>query len=165
MIYIDFEGLLEVLSVKSERKATISEVAKETGITRKALSWLKNHPTDSIGSEHLGTLCEYFYHKLHPYLLPNRNPAVLMHWIVSSLIEVYPDHPDYKCEFEMYEGFVSTPTPHSLISPRWLWGIYIGQKKLDVKPLKHEGGESVYSYLFGEEFKTEHRRHLEKKKK
>ena len=148
MIYIDFEGLLNIYESRSKGKLTVSEIAKDTGITRKALSSLKNHPNSSISSEHLGTLTEYFFHKFVPLIKPGSSHALLMNWVTTTLIQIYPEHADYKVSDAILQGFSSGSVSQSQFPPSMLWSWYVMQDSKDAYDLHSKRKADVYNDLF-----------------
>lgn len=149
MIFIDIDGLLNVYEARSGKKFTISDLAKETGITRKALSWLKNHPTSSISSEHLGTIAQCFFFRLLPFTKEGCNPAILMDWILRILIQVYPDHPAYRTKEMMSEEVTGIPAPIAFLMPNMLWNSHTLEKYgSEAYRVRNQQFKDLYDHIF-----------------
>lgn len=127
MIYLGVKELILGCSHFRGKKLTISEIAERTGIARKTISYLVNHPTDNISVHHLATLAEFFFKEYINF--PNREldqtqpkrHKKIMEEVISTLFQVYPDDPTYR---DVVPDFVKATMTPEAITANLMWGFY-----------------------------------------
>lgn len=71
-------------------RLTVQEIHQVTGIHRKILSRLLNHPEENTSSEHVDKLTQFFFNEFRQ-LDPELDSQELMRKVTADLIQVYPD--------------------------------------------------------------------------
>lgn len=91
MLRVMLEGLLDRYKKEGRRKITLEEIHKATGIHRKILSRLKNHPADNTYTEHIEKILVFFYYRFKEIPYQSLKGRDLMRSLVSDLIDVVPE--------------------------------------------------------------------------
>lgn len=80
---------------KGQERITLQVIHEATGIHRKILSRLMNHPSENTSSEHLDKLAQFFFHEMVAQGLDEGDSGELMKRVTTELIEIFPDDLSY----------------------------------------------------------------------
>ena len=95
MIRINIDKLLKLVEEKTEEKVFLSDIHRETGLHRRVLSRINNHPDKPVTTDTLDKLIQFFFTKFrHPQANAMQDRELIL-LIMSELIEVFPDSEDY----------------------------------------------------------------------
>lgn len=78
MIYIQIKEVMRIKAAAWERRITLNELAKETGISRMTSSRIIHNQGYSTVTSHLDKLCQFFECELHELIkyVPDNTSAV-----------------------------------------------------------------------------------------
>ncbi|MFT7228805.1 MAG: putative transcriptional regulator [Methylophilaceae bacterium] len=77
MINIEIKAMMKAKTAAWDRRITLNELAKATGISRMTLSRMINNKSYSTVTNHLDMLCQFFECELHELIkyVPENQPS------------------------------------------------------------------------------------------
>ena len=127
MIYLGVRELVDSIGVLRDKKLTLTELAEKTGIARKTLSYLVNHPNDPISVQHLGTLAEFFFKEQLAAMKVKFKPdsthsdQEIMQKILTTLFQVYPDASEFQ---DVVPDAIKESLKPERITAAMMWYLY-----------------------------------------